>query len=48
MSDFQKYKAKRMNKNSEFWNGYEKRYKTFKSSQNQFFPSNGLILSSQK
>ena len=30
MSDLQKYKAKRMQKNPDFWNDYEKRFDTFK------------------
>ena len=30
MSDLQKYKAKRMQKNSDFWNNYEKRFDIFK------------------
>ena len=30
MSDLQKYKTKRMQKNSDFWNDYEKRFDTFK------------------
>ena len=30
MSDLQKYKAKRMLKNSDFWNDYDKRFETFK------------------
>ena len=30
MSDFQKYKKKRMKKNPEFWNGYDERLETFK------------------
>lgn len=30
MSDFQKYKAKRISKNPEFWEGYEERYENFK------------------
>ncbi len=30
MSDFQKYKKKRMQEDPEFWNDYEKRFETFK------------------
>ena len=30
MSDLQKYKTKRMQKNPDFWNDYEKRFDTFK------------------
>ncbi len=30
MSDFQKYKKKRMKKDPEFWNGYDERLETFK------------------
>ena len=30
MSDLQKYKKKRMQKNSDFWIDYEKRFETFK------------------
>jgi ribosome-binding protein aMBF1 (putative translation factor) len=30
MNDLQKYKAKRMQKNSNFWIDYEKRFETFK------------------
>ena len=29
MSDFQKYKAKRMENNSEFWKDYEENFETF-------------------
>ena len=30
MSDFQKYKKKRMKEDPEFWDGYEERLETFK------------------
>ena len=30
MSDLQKYKAKRIQKNPDFWNDYDKRFETFK------------------
>ena len=30
MSDFQKYKKKRMKQDPEFWSGYDKRLETFK------------------
>lgn len=30
MSDFQKYKKKRMQQDPEFWSGYEDRFETFK------------------
>lgn len=30
MSDYQKYKRKRMKKDSEFWNDYDERFETFK------------------
>jgi HTH-type transcriptional regulator / antitoxin HipB len=30
MSDFQKYKKKRMKKDPEFWTGYDERLETFK------------------
>jgi ribosome-binding protein aMBF1 (putative translation factor) len=30
MSDFQKYKEKRKRKNAKFWDGYDKRFETFK------------------
>ena len=30
MSDFQKYKKKRMEKDPEFWAGYDERLETFK------------------
>ena len=30
MSDLQKYKAKRMQEHPDFWNGYDKRFETFK------------------
>ena len=30
MSDFQKYKAKRMRRNPEAWAGYEERFETFR------------------
>ena len=30
MSDFQKYKKKRMKQDPEFWSGYEERLETFK------------------
>ncbi len=29
MSDLQKYKAERMKKNPDFWNDYDKQFKTF-------------------
>lgn len=29
MSDFQKYKQKRIKQDPEFWNGYEERFETF-------------------
>jgi len=30
MSDFQKYKERRMKKNPEFWEGYQDRFESFK------------------
>jgi len=30
MSDFQKYKARRVKKNPEFWEGYQDRFESFK------------------
>ena len=30
MSDFQRYKTKRMERNPEFWNDHEERFETFK------------------
>jgi HTH-type transcriptional regulator / antitoxin HipB len=30
MSDFQKYKKKRMKQNPEYWAGYDERFETFK------------------
>lgn len=36
MSDFQKYKVKRMKQNPEFWKGHEERYEDFKLSAENF------------